>query len=375
LPIGFIPLIANPPSVNPDSRDFNVYKLINTMYNPPWNLQLVTPEPPSNDVVVELGKDHLSIELGDVGAIFPDEQSWLGGVVHMPTLGFGVRQFFLGASAVGEYNNVLTMNPALHGALAKGEPFQTNTEYALGDNARGQAAASLQLGWAGRVAARPEDSKSRNGVYAGARAKLLRGLAYGDAQNGVSFTTSDTLFSDSPIDLQYVGAFRQAGPDGGGIGRALDLGVVWINHRLEVGLGINDIASQIDWHVQESHSVKDEATGDYVREVIAEDVPFRSQIPKSATANASTRIGRMLVAADLVHATGHTTSHLGTETWFGICALRAGGQIDANQMLQYSGGLGFRLARFGIDMALATNSRNLSRERGLELGAGFAWYR
>jgi hypothetical protein len=33
------------------------------------------------------------------------------------------------------------------------------------------------------------------------------------------------------------------------------------------------------------------------------------------------------------------------------------------------------MGRFGLDLALATNSRNLSHERGLELGAGLAFYR
>ena len=56
-------------------------------------------------------------------------------------------------------------------------------------------------------------------------------------------------------------------------------------------------------------------------------------------------------------------------------ALRTGAGIDANRRLQFGGGLGIKLARFGVDLAVATNSRNLTRERGLELGAGLALYR
>jgi hypothetical protein len=46
LPIGLIPLLADPPETDPDSPDFNVYELANLLYNPPWNLQLSSPKTP-----------------------------------------------------------------------------------------------------------------------------------------------------------------------------------------------------------------------------------------------------------------------------------------------------------------------------------------
>ena len=46
--------------------------------------------------------------------------------------------------------------------------------------------------------------------------------------------------------------------------------------------------------------------------------------------------------------------------------------FDANKMLQYAGGTGLRLGPLGVDLAVASHSRNISRERGLELGAGLA---
>jgi hypothetical protein len=42
LPIGLIPLLADPPELDPDDPDFNVYELANLLYNPPWNLQLLS---------------------------------------------------------------------------------------------------------------------------------------------------------------------------------------------------------------------------------------------------------------------------------------------------------------------------------------------
>src|SRR5262245_18736165 len=43
LPIGLIPVLADPPSLDPESADFNAYELLNLVSNPPWNLQLVEP--------------------------------------------------------------------------------------------------------------------------------------------------------------------------------------------------------------------------------------------------------------------------------------------------------------------------------------------
>ena len=376
LPIGLIPLIANPPVIDPHDPDFNIYELANTVYNPPWNLQLVSPEPPSSDILVELGRDHLAVELGEIGRLFPEDRSRVGAVTQGPSLGFGFRRFFAGASAVVAYRNDLALNQPLHGALADGQPFQTRTEYALYDDGMGEAAAMLQAGWAGAVM-KTGDPRTRaaSALYAGVRAKLLRGLAYADAENRIAFTTTDTLFSSAPIDLDYSGFIRKAGPSGGGWGQGLDLGVVWLLGDLEVGVGVNDLVNRIDWKVEESVALRDSIVGDFARVITGQDVPFTSRIPATGTVNVSTKLGGFLVAADVMRSLGNTTGHLGVETWLGMLALRSGAHVDANRQLQFGGGAGLKLGRFGLDLGLATNSRNLSRERGLELGAGLALYR
>ena len=376
LPIGLVQLLADPPVLDPDDPEFNVYELANTFYNIPWNLQLVSPEPPSNDIVVELGRDHLAVQLGEISRMFPDDHSRFGALTHTPSLGFGVRQFFVGLSGLAEYENDLSMNDALHRVLAEGEEFRTNTEYAMFDEARGQAAASLQLGWARAVmtSGNPREPGG-SALYVGTRTRLLRGLAYGDARNVVAFTTRDTLFSSAPIDLQYAGAFRTAGPGDAGWGRGLDLGVVWLGGGFEIGLGLNDIATRIDWRVEESVTVHDSATGDYQRQVVRTDVPYTSEVPQVTTFNVAKTFGRVLVAADVTRGRAGTSGHVGVETWMGLVALRSGASVDENQLLQCAGGVGVRLGRVGADLALATHSRNLSRERGLELAAGLSFYR
>ena len=244
------------------------------------------------------------------------------------------------------------------------------------DRARGQAAMSAEFGWAGPLVARGADARAADGtaLYVGARAKLLRGLAYGDADNVVAFSTADTLFASDPVNLDYRALLRDAGPAGGRLGRGLDLGMVWLWRGAEFGIGVNDIATRIDWRVRESLAYTDSTTGEFTQQVLRDGVPITSEVPATVTVNAAVRVGGVLVAADAVRGAFRTAAHLGLETWRGPVAFRAGGGIDLNRQAQFSGGLGMRLGHFGVDLALATHSRNLSRERGLELGAGLALY-
>jgi hypothetical protein len=368
LPIGLIPLLADPPEIDPDSPDFNVFELANLLYNPPWNLQLSSPETPGNDITITIGKDHLALDLGDVKNVFPRDQSRIGAVVNGPELGFGIKRFFLAAAPLIHYENDLSFNDALRGAI-DGEEFRPNTRYEMLDQGLGQAAVGVHLGWAAPLMQTGDPRGKGMGLYAGARVKLMRGLAYGSADNSVAFTTGDTLFGADPLDANYRAHTYSAGPDGGGLGRGLDLGAVWMAGGVELGLGVNDIGTTFDWRVKETR-VHDDST-----EVIATDEPLTSKVPTTAVANAAMRIGRFLVAGDVVRGINVTTGHLGAETWLSkALVLRAGACVDANELIQYSGGAGVRLGKIGVDLAVASNSRNLSRERGLELGAGLAFY-
>jgi len=126
--------------------------------------------------------------------------------------------------------------------------------------------------------------------------------------------------------------------------------------------------------VREIHAYDDSITGDYVQDVLRRDAPFASHVPATVHANVALPLGRLFVAADVVRSVHTTLGHVGVETWSGPLALRAGGSMDDNHKIQYSAGTGYKFGHLGVDVALATNSRNLSRERGLELGAGIAFY-
>ncbi len=374
LPLGLIPVLADPPTFDTKNPDFNAFELASLLLNPPWNLTLVGPKPPSNDVTIDVAQNRLAVDLGDVGKVFPKDHARLGSSTSGPAFGVGARGFFVAAAPLVEYDNDLTLNDALRGALRDADAFRPRTEYVIYDHGRAQAAAGLHLGYARALAVRGEPGRGGSGFYAGARVKLLRGLAYGDADNTAAFITSDTLFSESPVDIRYTGHYRDAGPDVGGFGRGLDLGSVWVGGPLEVGLGVNDIGTRIDWKVRETTASRDSVTGDYVQTILSDARPFTSEVPVTWVANAAWHAGPWLVAGDLVRGVNTTQLHAGVERWVGRVALRAGTGLDANQLWEVSGGVGWWIGRYGLDLALATNSRTPTQERALELSAGLVFY-
>ncbi len=373
LPIGLVPVLQDPPVWDPDDPDFNGYELANLLYNLPWNLALRKPDVPAGDVVVSISKTSLAVDLGDVKDLFPDGHSQAGAVATPPLLTFGYRRAFVSLNPLIHYENDLSFNDALHGALAHGEAFVPATRYEAFDQAVGQAAAGVSFGYAAPVATRGDPRGKGYGLYLGARAKILRGLVYGDADNTVSFTTRDTLFGTDPIDVGYHARTRDASPADGGMGRGFDLGAVAVLSGIEVGLGVNDIATRIDWRVRETLVVSDSA-GDYTRTTLAEDVRYTSEVPVTVVGSVATRLGGVAVAADVVRGAVATTAHAGAEVWLGRIALRAGAEYDANELVQGAGGVGLRFGRIGLDAAVATHSRDITRTRGVDLGIGLAWY-
>jgi hypothetical protein len=370
-----IQVLADPPEFDPDKPEFNIYELANLLYNPPWNLQLSPAATPGNDITIAVGRNHLAVDLGDMRNVFPENQSRVGAVVNGPELGFGIRRFFLAVAPLVHYENEVSFNDALNGAI-DGAEFLPNTSYGMLDQGRGQAAAGVHLGWAAPLMQAGDPRGKGVGLYAGARVKLMRGLAYASADNSVAFATASELFGTEPVDVDYLGHYYDTGPEGGGFGRGLDLGAVWMAAGTEAGLGVNDIGTTFDWRVKETLAHSDPVTGEVVQEVIARDLPLTSTVPTTVVANAATRLGRFLVAGDAIRGIHVTTGHLGAETWLNkSLAVRAGACVDANTLLQYSAGAGLRFGNLGVDLAVASNSRNLSRERDLELGAGLAFYR
>ena len=374
LPIGLIPVLQDPPSLDPDDSTFNVFELANLALHPPWNLALRKPEAPEGDVAVSVARNALVIDLGPFRDAVPDERVRMAFTARTPALVVGLHRAFVGLGPLLQVENDFELGATLRKALHDNAPFLPGTEYGFRDRARGQAAAQAIAGAAWPLL-RSSDAQRRDGVYVGARAKLLRGLAYGDVDAKAMFTTADTLFGDAPIDAGYTSRARTALPKDGGWGQGFDVGAVWVVGGLELGVAGQDLASHIAWKVTETSTEKDTTRDIYVTTTLAQGVAFTSTVPTSVLATVSLRAGALLVAADATRdALSQVTGHAGAEWWFGPLALRAGVGVDERRALNPAGGLGLKLGRIGVDVAVISNRANLTRESALDLAAGFTLY-
>jgi len=387
LPLGLIQYANDHPTFDSGDSTFNIYEIMNVVLNPPFTIQIQKPKAVSGDISVYLAQDSLQVDLSDVRRVIPAGSAMNGGVYHLGGVGKGFGKVFVLVSPLVHIRNSFTLSDELRAALRDAVPFQGRTRYGLTDEGRAQAAIAFQAGVAWRAIHRSgaqEDEipdPRRNGstaLYLGAGPKYLWGLAYADAQGAAGLTTGDTLFSDqNPVSLDAITRSRHAviGGDGGsGTGYGSDVGAVLYLRNFEVGLGLNDLGSQIRWKTTVRQYVYDDSTNEFVTSTIEKDTKYTSRIPVTTTVNVAKRIGRTTLAGDVVAGELNTTLHAGAELWFGKLALRGGTYRDQNELWQVAGGAGVRFGKIGLDAAVATNSRNIERERGTELSASLSLY-
>ena len=373
LPLGIAQLAANPPVLALSDSNFNAFELANLLYELPWNVRLGANPAPSTDISVSLGRNTLAVNLGDLANTIPGNATNVAMIETSPSFEYG-QPFSIGIAPIIHYQAQFDMNDALYQALAHGQAFVANSSYQVVGSGVSQAALGLDFSYA-RALFSTGDPSRRGGVslYAGARAKLLRGLLYGGGDGTAGFRTPDTLFGGDSVAVDYDVIYRTAQPAGGGMGYGLDLGAACLAGPVELGVGVNDVRTEIAWRVRESELTHD-ALGNQVTRLIDSDQAFTSTVPTTVTANALTRFGPLLLAADAVRGPLAWTAHVGAEQRFGSLAVRGGLAMDENQLVQYAGGTGVRFGSVGVDLALATNSHNLARVRVLELGAGLTLY-
>jgi hypothetical protein len=394
LPIGLIQYASDHPTFDTSDPDFNLFEILNLVSNPPLTLSLSEPDEVSGDISVFVARDSLRIDLDDVRRIIPEDPMKHGGVYHLMSVGFGFKNFFVQMVPTIHVRNEFELDDRLRGALRDGEAFTSNTRYATSDEGEVQAAIAWQAG----VALRPfyslppdanegdqddpsADDPRRNGataVYVGTAPKYYLGLAYGSVKGSGGVTTGDTLFgSGDPVSFDMTAVTRHAaiGGDGGtGHGLGADVGTVLFYRNFELGVGVNDLGSEIDWSTTvKSHTYSD-SLNEFSTALVGRDVDFTSRIPATLTVNVAKRMGSMTVAADIVDSELRTMVHMGIERWLGMIALRGGAYRDSNGRWQATGGTGLRFGSIGVDLAVATHSRNVEEKRAAELCASLTLY-
>lgn len=373
LPIGLVPLLQDPPVLDTNDSAFNAFRLANLALHLPWNLAVVEPAEPQSDIGLSVSRTSLTVDLGSLQDIVPDDRVRYANTLRGPAIVMGLsRNLFVGVSPFVSATNDFELNDSLHAALAEAHPFQPNTRYEFNDRGTGVAALQAVAGVAFPIARADE---GRNGLYVGARARLLKGMAFADVKASAGFTTPAILFGSDPLDLQFEGDMRTAMPSDGGWGHGFDAGAVFVTGPLELGVAANDLQTSIPWKTKRTVTSKDPVTGEYTTVTLAEGEDYTSELPATYLVTATTRVGNLLLAADAQQdALEQVTGHVGAEFWIGNLALRGGGWRDPRGNLQVSTGVGLRLGGIGIDAALATNQSNLTRERAVDLGVGLSWY-
>lgn len=394
LPIGLIQYANDHPTFDTDDPDFNIFKILDLASNPPLTLSLSKPDEVSGDIAIFVARDSLSVDLDDVRRAIPEEPWKMGGVYHLMAIGFGVKNFFVQVVPTIHVRNEFDLDDPLRRALRDAEPFTGNTRYGTSDEGVAQAAVAWQAGMTLRPLYRlPADANEgdqddpnaddprRNGAtafYVGAAPKYYWGLAYGSLRGQGGITTGDTLFgSGDPVAIDMTALTRHAaiGQDGGsGHGFGADVGGVFFYKNLELGVGVNDLGSEIDWKTTVKQHVYSDSLNEFTTTTLGKEIDYTSRIPAALTVNVAKRMGSMMVAADFVDTELKTMVHLGVERWLGMLAIRGGAYRDANGRWQATGGTGLRFGGIGVDLAVATHSRNVEEERAAELCASLTLY-
>ena len=384
LPLGLIEYFADPPEFDPDNPNFNVFQIANLIGQTPWTIQLIKPEELSSDIIIDISRNSLAVDLGELQRLFPAESIRYGISWQSPNFEFGTRNVFAGVRPQTDGRMSLDLDPALQQVLGEGAPVQPNSTYGATDEVQAQTALAFTAGAALPLVpatGAPDGDPRRGGfaVYAGARLKYLSGIAFWRADAGGSFATGDTIFgSTTPIDAAYQADLRDAADPklGAGTGVGGDFGVAMFVDRLEIGVGVTDLGSTVAWkHTDLRRIAYDSVSGNTTTEDLERGVEYKSRFPVTGSFNVAYRTGPMLFGGTLDRTSNERwIPRAGFETWAAAVPLRAGVYLDTYKQLQFTAGSGFKLGSIGLDVALATNSRGITTDRGLELAASLALY-
>jgi hypothetical protein len=388
LPFGLIQLATDFPEFDSEDRDFNFFELVNEAMNPPFNLCLGGPREVSSDIGILVAKNSLLIDLQDLQRIVPDDALVGATVHHFSGVGADIGPVFLHAYPLAHVRSSFDVSNELRVALGEGVAIEPNTTYRVMGDARAQTAIAVQAditylafhhhAFGAEIAPVDPRRDRSTALYLGVGPKCLIGLAFGDTEGNGTAATGDILFD--PIDplefeLDALTRYAHVGGDGGmGAGYGADLGAVFFWDNFEIGIGLNDVVAEIHWEpTVKQHRYDDEAEK-FVTKEIARGEGFTARVPLTTTVNVAKRIGNATLAAAVVDTEVRATLHAGLEHWFGRLAARGGFYRDQNKLWQVTAGAGKRFGKFGLDLAIATHSRNIVLERETELSVSISRY-
>lgn len=388
LPFGLIQFATDFPEFDSEDKDFNFFELVNEAMNPPFNMSLGGPREVSSDIGIMVARNSLLVDLQDLKRIVPDDALVGATVHHFSGVGADIGPVFLHAYPLIHVRSSLDVSNELRVALGEGVPIEPNTTYRVMGDARAQTALAVQadityLAFHDHLPGEkivPIDPRRDHStaLYLGVGPKCLIGLAFGDTEGDGTAATGDILFAPADplaFELDALTRYAHIGGDGGmGAGYGADLGAVFFWDNFEIGLGLNDLITEIHWEPTVKQHRYDDERGKFVTKEIARGARYTAPVPLTTTVNVAKRIGNTTLAATVVDTEVRATLHAGLEHWFGRLAARGGFYRDQNKLWQVTAGAGKRFGNFGLDFAIATHSRNIVLEREAELSVSVSRY-
>lgn len=381
LPLGLIQLASDFPVLDTNDPDFDPIYITNLLLNPPFHLQLVTPEFTTTDASVEIdiAEDYLMIDLAELQTYIPTTPIDPGIYgFRSPRIGkrFGSYSVSVSPLFLGEIEMALSDN--LTEALATAEPFSPNSRYNVFTEGNFAAMAALNASHGRRL---PFDLLGRgNPVFVGLTAKYLMGWAYVDTETEVVIATADPVFgTDAPPDVEFTSVIRSSHPEEGsyaptGRGFGFDMGILARVGKTEVGLGIQDIYSRVTWEAEIERWRLNPETNEIDKETLVPFEHYRQRLPRTFTLSFAYTNG--VSRAQERHRQGYTVAtnmdvfggdlflNLGTEFYVRSFPVRAG-VFNESGKAQVSVGTAVPIYFGALDLGFATHNRTLSGAKGL----------
>src|SRR5690349_20313864 len=86
LPLGLIQFAADPPTFDTGDSTFNAFAIADLALNPPYLLQIVKPHEVESDIHIDVAKNALKVDLGDLKDLFEHRSKKLGNVLRSPDI-------------------------------------------------------------------------------------------------------------------------------------------------------------------------------------------------------------------------------------------------------------------------------------------------
>jgi hypothetical protein len=392
IPLGLFLFLGDLPSFDPNADDFDAIELINLFLNPPFYLELYDRNSvDSTEIFIDIAEDYMAVDLDNLKPYIPrgPVQSGIFGI-QQPRVGYVFRDIHLGVSPFvimeGNYEN----SSDLERVLAASEPLQSDADYSAASSGMINAGMAIQAGYAVELQDHFSIGESPR-VIVGVNGKYLLGFLYGDYHLVSNLHTFDPIFgSEQPPEFSADVHIDHAIPESGDIGPkgrgfGFDAGLLLRYETLDIGFGIQDLYTRLDWRANREQLIFDDATNELVQITLFEDETVRSHIPRNFSLSIAYRDmsyggwgfdpspGDYLIASSFQVIQGDVSVHVGGETYFGPgpIAFRVG-SYNQRERLQFSFGAGIPLKFFNFDIGFATHSSTFQQTRGLTMATSIS---